>query len=235
MTGAFSGASGAPAGGRRSRRASRARGPSREDRVGRMTGRLRSARRRGATGRVADDGRRTLAAETAARRPRVAVVFGGRSSEHAISCVSAGQRAAPPSTATAYDVVPIGITRDGRWVLAADDPRPLAIADGRLPEVDGTGARSCWPADPTSGGLVVPEPGAVPRVLGDVDVVFPLLHGPFGEDGTLQGLLELAGVPYVGSGVLASAAAMDKAMKVLLAAAGLPVGAVRRSSPTGSG
>ena len=82
--------------------------------------------------------------------------------------------------------------------------------------------------DPTSGGLVLSEPGSVPRVLGDVDVVLPLLHGPFGEDGTLQGLLELAGVPYVGSGVLSSAAAMDKSvMKVLLAAAGLPVGAVR--------
>ena len=79
--------------------------------------------------------------------------------------------------------------------------------------------------DPTHRGLTVHEPGAVPRALGDVDVVLPLLHGPYGEDGTLQGLLELAGVPYVGSGVFASAAAMDKGhMKALLQAAGLPVG-----------
>jgi D-alanine-D-alanine ligase len=159
--------------------------------------------------------------EPAGRRPRVAVVFGGRSSEHAISCISAGSvlRAIDRTT---YDVVPIGITVDGRWVLEADDPDRLAIDSGRLPSVDGTGARVVLAGDPTSGGLMVSDPGAVPRVLGEVDV--PLLHGPFGEDGTLQGLLELAGVPYVGSGVLASAAAMDKSMmKVLLSAAGLPV------------
>ncbi|MFI5101251.1 MAG: D-alanine--D-alanine ligase, partial [Actinomycetes bacterium] len=157
-------------------------------------------------------------------RPRVAVVFGGRSSEHAISCISAGS-VLRAIDRTAYDVVPIGITADGRWVLEADDPDRLAITSGRLPAVDGSGAQVVLAGDPTSGGLMVSEPGDVPRVLGDVDVVLPLLHGPFGEDGTLQGLLELAGVPYVGSGVLASAAAMDKsAMKVLLAAAGLPVG-----------
>jgi D-alanine-D-alanine ligase len=161
--------------------------------------------------------------EPAGRRPRVAVVFGGRSSEHAISCISAGSvlRAIDRTT---YDVVPIGITVDGRWVLEADDPDRLAIDSGRLPSVDGTGARVVLAGDPTSGGLMVSDPGAVPRVLGEVDVVLPLLHGPFGEDGTLQGLLELAGVPYVGSGVLASAAAMDKSvMKVLLSTAGLPV------------
>ncbi len=157
-------------------------------------------------------------------RPRVAVVFGGRSSEHAISCISAGS-VLRAIDRTAYDVVPIGITTDGRWVLEADDPDRLAITSGRLPAVDGSGAQVVLAGDPTSGGLMVSEPGDVPRVLGDVDVVLPLLHGPFGEDGTLQGLLELAGVPYVGSGVLASAAAMDKSvMKVLLAAAGLPVG-----------
>ncbi len=157
-------------------------------------------------------------------RPRVAVVFGGRSSEHAISCISAGS-VLRAIDRIAYDVVPIGITTDGRWVLEADDPDRLAITSGRLPAVDGSGAQVVLAGDPTSGGLMVSEPGDVPRVLGDVDVVLPLLHGPFGEDGTLQGLLELAGVPYVGSGVLASAAAMDKSvMKVLLAAAGLPVG-----------
>jgi D-alanine-D-alanine ligase len=124
----------------------------------------------------------------------------------------------------AFDVVPVGIGHDGRWVLQADDPDRLAISGGVLPEVDGTGVAVVLAADPSVGGLLVQEPGRVPRILGDVDVVFPLLHGPFGEDGTLQGLLELAGVRYVGSGVLSSAVAMDKAvMKILLSAAGLPV------------
>ncbi len=158
------------------------------------------------------------------RRPRVAVVFGGRSSEHGISCVTAGSvlRVIDPER---YEVVPIGIAADGRWVLEASDPDRLSITDGRLPEVDGGRSAVVLAGDPTARDLVVSEPGAVPRVLGEVDVVFPLLHGPYGEDGTIQGLLELAGVPYVGSGVLASAVSMDKAaMKVLLAAAGLAVG-----------
>jgi D-alanine-D-alanine ligase len=152
------------------------------------------------------------------------VVFGGRSSEHAVSCVSAGS-VLQAIDRDRYEVVPIGISRDGRWVLAADDPDRLAITEGRLPEVSANGSSVVLAGDPTSRDLVLREPGAVPRALGAVDVVFPLLHGPYGEDGTLQGLLELAGVPYVGSGVLASAAAMDKGhMKALLAAAGLPVG-----------
>ena len=156
-------------------------------------------------------------------KPRVAVVFGGRSSEHGVSCVSAGN-VLRAIDRTRYDVVPVGITREGRWVLAADDADRLEITGGQLPSVDEGGGALVLAGDPTSGGLVLSEPGEVPEVLGEVDVVFPVLHGPFGEDGTLQGLLELAGVPYVGSGVLASAVAMDKAvMKVLLSAAGLPV------------
>ena len=154
-------------------------------------------------------------------RIRVAVVFGGRSTEHQISCISAGGvlRALDPEQ---FDVVPVGITPEGRWVLVDSDPERLAIADGRLPSVgDDTGPPVAWTADP-SRALSVHEPGHVPEVLADVDVVFPLLHGPYGEDGTIQGLLELAGVPYVGSGVLASAAAMDKAVtKILVAAAGI--------------
>jgi D-alanine-D-alanine ligase len=159
----------------------------------------------------------------AARKLRVAVVFGGRSTEHAVSCVSAGS-VLRVLDRTAFDVVPVGISREGRWVLEADDPDRLAIAGGRLPAVDADGVGVVLAADPTARELLVSEPGAVPRPLGEVDVVFPVLHGPYGEDGTLQGLLEMAGVPYVGSGVFASAAAMDKGhMKALLAAAGLPV------------
>src|SRR5947209_578114 len=160
---------------------------------------------------------------TRAPRLRVAVVFGGRSTEHAISCVSAGSVLAVLDRER-YDVVPIGITPDGRWVLAADDPTRLAISDRRLPAVDPTGTALVLPGDPTAKGLVVLDAHDAPPDLGAVDVVFPLLHGPYGEDGTLQGLLELAGVPYVGSGVFASAAAMDKHhMKQLLQMAGLQV------------
>lgn len=155
------------------------------------------------------------------RRIRVAVVFGGRSTEHQISCVSAGGvlRALDPAL---FEVVPVGITPKGQWVLVAGDTEQLSLAGGRLPSLDeSSGAPVVWTADP-SRQLSVQPPGQVPEVFGEVDVVFPLLHGPYGEDGTIQGLLELAGIPYVGSGVLASAAAMDKAVtKVLVAAAGV--------------
>ncbi|MBX6766319.1 MAG: D-alanine--D-alanine ligase [Actinomadura rubrobrunea] len=154
---------------------------------------------------------------------RVAVVFGGRSSEHEISCVTAGavMSAIDPDR---YEVVPVGIARDGRWVLAPGDLR-LAIEDGRLPEVTGDGKELMLPFDPRSRGLVVVEPGRVPAALAEVDVVLPLLHGPYGEDGTIQGMLEMAGVRYVGSGVLSSAVCMDKGyMKLIWQARGLPVG-----------
>jgi D-alanine-D-alanine ligase len=157
------------------------------------------------------------------RRVRVAVVFGGRSTEHAISCVSAGSvlAALDPSV---YEVVPVGITPKGAWVITSGDPETLRIAGRELPTVE-TGTAVVLPGDPTAGGLVVVEPGEGARVLHGVDVVFPVLHGPYGEDGTIQGLLEMAGVPYVGSGVLGSAVAMDKEFtKKLLAAEGLPVG-----------
>jgi D-alanine-D-alanine ligase len=154
---------------------------------------------------------------------RVAVVFGGRSAEHAISCVSAGSviAALDPDR---YEVVPVGITPDGGWVLADPDQR-LAITDGALPEVTGGTAVSLV-GDPAGRGLAVLEPAAaIGRALTEVDVVFPVLHGAYGEDGTIQGLLEMSGLPYVGSGVFASAASMDKEFtKKLLAAAGLPQG-----------
>jgi D-alanine-D-alanine ligase len=160
------------------------------------------------------------------RRIRVAVVFGGRSSEHAISCVSAGSVLGHLDRER-FEIVPVGITPEGGWVLGRDDPEALSIQNRQLPAVDSTGTSLALPADPTLGGLVRLDPGRAGEVLSAVDVVFPVLHGPYGEDGTVQGLLELAGTPYVGAGVLASAAAMDKEFtKKLLAAEGLPVGEV---------
>ncbi len=154
----------------------------------------------------------------------MAVVFGGRSSEHAISCVSAGSVLAHLDR-DRFEVLPVGITRDGGWVLAADDPAALQISGNDLPAVSPSSAAVVLPADPTQGGLVLLDPARAGQVLSGVDVVFPVLHGPFGEDGTIQGLLEMAGVPYVGPGVLASAAGMDKEFtKKLLAADGVPVG-----------
>lgn len=153
----------------------------------------------------------------------MAVVYGGRSSEHGISVVSAGSimRALDPER---YEVVPIGITTDGRWVLTEDDPATLQITGRTLPEV-AKGTAVMLSSDVEPGALVAVEPGSAVQALGSVDVVFPVLHGRFGEDGTIQGLLEMAGVPYVGPGVLASAAAMDKEIaKRLLRDAGLEVG-----------
>ncbi|MEX5632285.1 D-alanine--D-alanine ligase family protein [Parafrankia sp. FMc2] len=159
------------------------------------------------------------------RRTRLVLLFGGRSTEHAISCVSAGGvlRALDRSR---YDVIPVGIDTEGRWVVVPDDSPTLTAAGADLPTVDATaGLGVTLPPDPTTARLLVRDPVATLRDLGPIDVVFPLLHGPFGEDGTIQGLLEMSGLPYVGSGVFASAAAMDKHhMKRILASAGLPVG-----------
>ncbi|MET9673810.1 D-alanine--D-alanine ligase family protein [Streptomyces sp. NPDC006482] len=162
------------------------------------------------------------------RKPRVAVVFGGRSSEHAISVVTAGAVLSAIDR-DKYDVLPIGITTDGRWALTADDPERMAIADRALPNVadlaESTEGGVVLSVDPANREVVLSEPGAVPKALGEVDVVFPMLHGPYGEDGTLQGLLELSGVPYVGAGVLASAVGQDKEyMKRVFISFGLPVG-----------
>ncbi|HEY7720775.1 MAG TPA: D-alanine--D-alanine ligase family protein [Pedococcus sp.] len=162
--------------------------------------------------------------QPAPRKTRVALVFGGRSSEHAVSCATAAgvMRAIDRE---AYDVIPIGIARDGHWVLSDGDPARLELTAGHTPEVSSSDAGVVVPLGTSDRSLTVQEPGQVPRSLGEVDVVFPLLHGPFGEDGTIQGLLELADIRYVGSGVLASAAGMDKHyMKVVFSGAGIPVG-----------
>jgi D-alanine-D-alanine ligase len=157
-------------------------------------------------------------------KPRVAVVFGGRSSEHAVSCSTAASVLSVIDR-DKYDVVPIGISVDGKWVLESADVDSLTLTADNTPQVDSSAVAVALSNDPGRRELAVAEPGrAASQAVGDVDVVFPLLHGPWGEDGTIQGLFEMAGVRYVGSGVLASAVGMDKEyMKVVLAAAGLPV------------
>lgn len=164
-----------------------------------------------------------------APRLRVLVLYGGQSSEHAVSCVTAaGVLGAIDSER--FEVVPVGITAGGQWTSPAVDPRTHSFSNGEQPRVVPT--ESSLQLHPGTGGsvdrgteLLEIPPGGVTRSLGHIDVVLPLLHGPFGEDGTIQGMLETAGVPYVGAGVLASAVGMDKHfMKVAFAAAGLKVG-----------
>jgi D-alanine-D-alanine ligase len=148
------------------------------------------------------------------RKTRVAVVFGGRSTEHTVSCVSAGSVLSHIDR-DRFEVVPVGITQQGAWVIGSGNTKALEIRDRQLPTVN-----ALMPAGGAE--LAQVQPG---DALGEVDVVFPALHGAWGEDGTVQGLLELADIPYVGPGVLASAMAMDKEYtKKVLAAAGLPVG-----------
>jgi D-alanine-D-alanine ligase len=173
-----------------------------------------------------------------AKKLRVGILFGGRSGEHEVSLLSAASilKAIDRSK---FDVVPIGITKEGRWLAAAD-------ATGLLAGGDSADARRLRAGDPatTPGArllqegmpmLMAPEPAAVARFSeslnrrvtdksSSLDVVFPVLHGTFGEDGTIQGLFELAGIAYVGSGVLGSSVGMDKdVMKRLFAQAGLPI------------
>ena len=168
-----------------------------------------------------------------ARRVRVALVFGGVSSEHGVSCLTAGGVFAALDT-DHYEVLGVGITRTGRWVLVDEDTlRGLEVVDGRLPELSedapdavlmthGPGSRLAV-RDSVSYGNV--DSHSALSWLGPVDVALSLLHGPFGEDGTIQGLFEMMGTRYVGAGVLASAVGMDKHyMKLLLSASGLPVG-----------
>jgi len=160
------------------------------------------------------------------RKIRVAVVFGGRSTEHAVSCASAGLILSAIDH-DRYEVLPIGIATDGRWVLTSGDPARLALSSGSVPSVESVAVAGAeiTPRTGPGGVLQVSSPGSVPRDLGEVDVVLPLLHGAYGEDGTLQGLLEMTGTKYAGAGVFASAAGMDKEyMKLILTARGLPVG-----------
>jgi D-alanine-D-alanine ligase len=159
------------------------------------------------------------------RKIRVAVVFGGRGPEHPVSVMGGGNILAGIDRSK-YEVIPIGISREGNWVQVADDPGRLAITDGELPSVEAAATPDSDVVPWAGGGeLVASTPAQVPHLFGEVDVVLPVLHGPYGEDGTIQGLLEMAGVRYVGAGVLASAVSMDKEyMNLIFKARGLPVG-----------
>lgn len=146
---------------------------------------------------------------------RVAVLFGGRSSEHSISCIS-GAAVWQTLIDAGYEVLPIALTRAAGMVRY--DGSPADLRAEQLPVVESGSHRVVIPSDPTAQGVMVDGH------LEKVDVVFPVLHGPWGEDGTIQGLLELAGLPYVGSGVLASALCMDKiTLKTVLRSAGVAV------------
>jgi D-alanine-D-alanine ligase len=152
-------------------------------------------------------------------------VFGGQGPEHPVSCAGAGMVLATLDRSR-YDVVGVGILPDGQWVLTGDDPGPLAISGRTLPSLAAAlpASRRRGSPAPVPAGAEGGPVASVWQILNGIDVVLPLLHGPFGEDGTIQGLLEMAGVPYVGAGVLASAVSMDKEyMKLVFAARGLPI------------
>ncbi|WP_062211756.1 D-alanine--D-alanine ligase family protein [Demequina oxidasica] len=156
-------------------------------------------------------------------KPTVAVAFGGRSSEHGVSCVTAGGVLGAIDREK-WNVVALGITSEGRWTVASDDPGAWAIVDGALPTVADDGETVLLPVSAGNRSWRVEGHDGSIRHLADIDVVFPVLHGPFGEDGTLQGALELLDIRYVGAGVLASAVGMDKQfMKTAFKDAGLPV------------
>lgn len=153
-------------------------------------------------------------------RIRVAVIFGGRSGEHEISLVSA-QSVMEAMDDAKYDIVPVGITKEGRWIASGDPVRALTAGD---PQASGPAALLGDPSRRSLMRLEETEQALEATPLSEIDVVFPVLHGPYGEDGAVQGLLELAGLPYVGAGVTASAVAMDKAIfKDVMRAHGLPI------------
>jgi D-alanine-D-alanine ligase len=154
---------------------------------------------------------------------RVVLLFGGRSSEHTISCATAGGVLAAIDRSK-YEVIPVGITREGAFTLQPDDAEHFRLNPAAMPAVEDNGTRVHWPESTATRELTVTDAAGATRSLGDVDVVFPILHGPHGEDGSVQGLLELIGLPYVGDGVLASALGMDKHFaKMAFRAAGIPV------------
>lgn len=153
-------------------------------------------------------------------RITIAVIYGGQSSEHSVSCVSAGEIMSHLDPQR-YKVIPIGITVDGTWTVGESDPTKLRTIDRVMPTVTLTQEVSLS-VDPARRGEFRLNDGTL---FAKADVIFPVLHGMYGEDGTIQGLFELSGIPYVGTGVLSSACGMDKEYtKKLLAAEDLPVG-----------
>jgi D-alanine-D-alanine ligase len=149
---------------------------------------------------------------------RIMVIFGGRSGEHEVSLASARAVVETLRESGRYEVLPVGITREGRWISSGDSMRELESCARKL-----AGSYPTSSSSSVAEQLAAPVSEKLPVGLDAADVVFPVLHGPFGEDGTIQGMLEIAGVPYVGSGVLASAAGMDKVtMKKIFAYHGLP-------------
>ncbi|MBU4464314.1 MAG: D-alanine--D-alanine ligase [Actinobacteria bacterium] len=156
-------------------------------------------------------------------KPAVAVLFGGRSSEHSISSATAGG-VLRAINRDRYRVIPLGLTREGAFVLEDDDPDKFALDPAHMPEVADNGTRILWPEASGVRELRVRRADGSIDALGVVDVVLPILHGPHGEDGTIQGFFDTLELPYAGGGVLDSALCMDKHfMKVVLQEAGVPV------------
>ncbi|MFY1810932.1 D-alanine--D-alanine ligase family protein [Bifidobacterium adolescentis] len=157
-------------------------------------------------------------------KKRIVVMYGGKADEHSISCISAASALRALDT-DKFEAIPVGITKDGKWIVNGENPLGWSLDEG-LPTVEKTPGAKDVVLEVALGqdGFFVREDDGTLTPFGHVDAVFPVLHGPYGEDGTIQGLFEMMGVPYVGCGVLASAACMDKHYtKVLLAAAGIPV------------
>ncbi|RBP97945.1 D-alanine--D-alanine ligase A [Bifidobacterium aemilianum] len=156
---------------------------------------------------------------------RILVLYGGKADEHSISCISAAGVLKAMDT-TRFEPVPVGITKDGRWLTGGTDPRDFDLSSGSLPTVEQSLGSRPVVVDMGGGpdGFYARQPDGSLQSLGHIDAVLPVMHGPYGEDGSIQGLLETMGLPYVGCGVFASAACMDKDFtKVILAAAGIDV------------
>ena len=154
-------------------------------------------------------------------KKRIVVLYGGKADEHPISCISTAGVLKAMDTER-FEPIPVGITKSGQWIVNGEDPRGWDLSGDALPEVKVTPQSRPVLLDVSRGcdGFLVG--GDTVESLGHIDAVLPVLHGPYGEDGTIQGLLEMMNVPYVGCGVLASAACMDKHYtKVLLNAAGI--------------
>lgn len=158
-------------------------------------------------------------------KKRVVFLYGGKADEHSISCISAAGVLSAVDESR-FEIVRIAITKQGEWIVGGEDPRNFHMEEGELPVITKTAETRDVVLDPAKGadGFLVREADGTLTSLGHIDAVFPVLHGPNGEDGTLQGLLEMMQVPYVGCGVLASAACMDKYYaKQLFKAAGINV------------